>query len=106
MVSLVSYKHRLKHTKSLISPHFTSSIDFRERKEVLTTCIRCESNIKVDPDLACLGVTENSSSMPPVLGHPVPALNLILSHFEFTFSGRTLCFCQNTIASAGARAPT
>ena len=92
--------------KSLISPHFTSYTVFRERKEVLVTWRRWESKMKVEPERACFGVTEKSSSMPPVFGQPLPAFSLILTDFKFTFSGRIVCSCQNRVASAAEYATT
>lgn len=106
MTSLTSSVQRLRQRKSLISPHLTSSMVLSERKEVVVIWARWESKMKVEPDLLCLGVTENNSSMAPVWGEPAPALSLILAYFKLTFSGRTGCSCQNRTASAAGCAPT
>lgn len=87
MVNLLNSIHRLRHTHSFSNEHFTNSTTFRERKEELTIYSTCESRMKVDPDLKFLGVTENISSMPPVLGEPSPTLILILHIWVCTFLG-------------------
>ncbi len=65
----------------------------------------CESRMKVDPDLAFLGVTENISSMPPLFCDPSPTLIFILHIPYFTFIGSSWYSCPGKCAWAGGCGP-
>lgn len=71
---------------------------FRERKEVLITWARWESIKWVDPECGFLGRTENTSSIPPVMGPPDPALILILPNIIHTFNDNAWYFSLNKFA--------
>lgn len=51
--------------------------------------------MKVEPALEFFGVTEKTSSMPPVLSEPSPTFILILCILVSTFLGSSLCSCPS-----------
>ena len=62
-------------------------------------CMRCVSMMKVDLAFLFLGETEKTSSMPPVLGPPLPVFILILSHLSDTFPGKDEYSFRNRLIS-------
>lgn len=99
MVSLVNSMHRLRHTQSFSREHFISSTTFSDRNDEFTISSKCESRMNVDPALKFLGITENTSSMPPVFGEPYPIFILILHGLNGTSICSNWCSFRSRCAS-------
>lgn len=106
IVIFVRSRHLPRQWKFCRKAHLTSSMTFKERKEVFTTCVRWESMRCVDPACGFLGKTEKTYSIPPVTGPPEPAFILILNTFHDTFIDNDEYFCRNKFVSIAECGPT